>query len=74
MYQAVSEENSRKNLVFGILQQALPGLLPEHYAWAFDANRTLRTKIVGRPAPAGMMAAVQVTCNIRFSPGRVVVS
>ena len=73
MYQAVTEENSRKNLVFDLLQQALPGLLPDNYAWAFDANRRLRVKILGRPVTAGQMATIHATCSIRFGPGKVVV-
>ena len=73
MYQAVTEENSRKNLVFDLLQQVLSGLLPDNYAWAFDANRVLRVKILGRPVTAGQMAAIHAACSTRFGPGKVVV-
>lgn len=71
MYLAVGDENTRKNLTFGLLQQALPGLMPEHYVWDFDANRVLRVRVVGIVATAGQMAAVLARCDAQFGPGRV---
>ena len=73
MYQAVTEENSRKNLVFGLLQQALPRTEPDNYAWAFDAARTLRVTVIGRLTSSGERATVQVLCDAQFGPGKVVV-
>ena len=74
MYQVVSEENQRKNLVFGLLQQVLPRLDLANYAWGFDATRTLQVGVVGRPTSLGEKAAVQALCDAQFGPGKVVVA
>ena len=74
MYAAVQEENQRKNLVFGLLQQALPRIDPDNYAWAFDATRTLRVTVVGRPTSLGEKATMQALCDAQFGPGRVLVA
>ena len=81
MYLAVTEENSRKNLVFGLLEESIPGMLPENYSWAFGAspgggafgNRVLHVTI-GRPITTGQKTAIQAAVDARFGPGLVMVS
>jgi len=86
-YDAVVDENSRKNISLGILAKTLPRVKgPQNedldptaiYLWTFLDDRTLRVSIdgvggrVSNLTPAER-SAWQGALNARFGPGKVVV-
>ena len=72
MYLAVSEENSRKNTAYGLAQVVNRTKVGDSFAFSFDVARVLRISIAGLTAPE--RTAIQNACDIRFGPGKVVVS
>ena len=71
MYAAVSEENQRKNLAFGLAQ----GISPDRaqaFTWSFDQSRVLHVSIAGLTGIE--RAALATTCNAQFGPGKVIVN
>lgn len=65
IFKAVLSENTRKNRVFGLAQQALPGVTLEDYDWSFDAERVLEVKFANM-TPA-QKVHLQQDCNNKFS-------
>ena len=71
MYAAVSEENQRKNLAFGLAQRISLDKA-EAFTWSFDQSRVLHVSIPGLTGPE--RAALATICNAQFGPGKVVVA
>ncbi|GAH87731.1 unnamed protein product [marine sediment metagenome] len=64
IFKAVLSENTRKNRVFGLAQQALPGVTLEDYDWSFDAERVLEVKFANM-TPA-QKVQLQQDCDNQF--------
>ena len=71
MYAAVSEENQRKNLAFGLAQRISLDKA-EAFTWRFDQSRVLHISIPG--LTGAERAALATTCDTQFGPGKVVVA
>ena len=72
MYLAVTEENSRKNLVFAAALNFAKAQAEASFSWSFDKDRVLHISITGLTL-AGK-TAIQIFCDTQFGPGKVVVS
>jgi len=46
-FNAMHDENKRKNLAFGEVKKIIPSLTPEFYEWSFDDERVLTIKLNG---------------------------
>jgi hypothetical protein len=71
-YDIVMEENTRKNISFGLIQEEEPTLTPNEYDWSFDAKRDLHIKLK-RTIDADKKTRTQDKLDKKFGKGKAVI-
>lgn len=78
-YDQVLSENTRKNMVWGIIEDlktkagekdAIQTITIEDYTWSFDASRKLKVGFLGK-LKAGEKSELQSLCNTKFGVNKV---
>lgn len=73
LFEVLKEENSRRNIAFGLSQRVIGALDPEDFFWVWDKKRnllvTLKTAL-----SLEQRTKVQAALDIQFGPGRVKLS
>jgi hypothetical protein len=71
-FATVLEENQRKNLTFGTLQEDVSDLSPDEYVWSFDDKRILHVKS-SKLDTAEKKQKSQDKCDAKIGKGKVIV-
>ena len=70
-FDVVLEENQRKNISLGIIQEEDPSVTPDQYEWSFDEKRNLHIKLK-RELTADKKARVQEKLDAKHGKDKAV--
>lgn len=74
LYTAVSGENTRRNLTYGLIETERPDIVAsEEATFSFDGARKLTMTIDGRMTPTEF-ARMQAAADLQFGPGEVTIA
>lgn len=78
IFQEVTSENTRKNMVFAEAQKILPSLTDEKgdpktedYNWSFDEKRKLKVGFLNISVKPAEKAQLKAACDTKFGAGKV---
>ena len=69
-YNAVTSENTRKNIAFDIVEKRHSEVTPDNYLWFFDTGRVLQVSLIGIALPAAAKAGLQTAFDTKFGAGK----
>jgi len=71
LFNAIADENGRKNLVLSEIQKIKPEATSDNYNWSFNAQRKLKVGFINMPVSAAEKGQLMAACNTRFGAGKV---
>ncbi len=71
LHPVVLDENRRKNITLGLVQNAVAAIKLENYGWKFDATRVLQINFPSISLNTNQKNNIQAACDIQFGPNKV---
>ena len=70
-YDAVMNDNRKKNVTFAVAAGVSTDVTPDTYKWLFDADRNLQVTFTHKNVTADMKNQIQAACDLQFGNGKV---